>query len=321
MTDSALPLGIGPLLATFDATGYGIQDPRVLARRAEGLEFDHLWVGDHLSFHGSPWLESTIALGVIGTVTTAVRIGFSVLLPALRQHAWVAKQVGTLQHLFPGRLVLGVGVGGEEPAEWAAAGVPVVERGARTDAWLDALPSLLAGEEVPVRGPGGTRITPLLPAVPMPPVWIGGRSDAALRRAVRAGDVWLGAFVDPPQLVRTAARLEELSGLHGRPSPPSMAVSAFVHVCDDRADGERQAADYVGGIYGMDFEPMRRYVIVGDEDEVAARLLDHVDAGAAGFTLIGACHRPWTQLERFADVRDRVLTELGAAAGHHPQPS
>lgn len=302
----AVPLGIGPLLPTFDATGAGLRDPRSVAAQAEDLDFDHVWVGDHLSFHGSPWLESVTALTLIGAATRHVGIGFSVLLPSLRPAAWVAKQVATLATLFPGRLTLGVGVGGEEPAEWAAVGVPVTERGARTDAFLAALPDLLAGREVVLDEPSGRRIPPLRPAVPPPPVWVGGRSRAALRRAVRFGDVWLGAFVDPPR-VRAAG--EEMAAMAGDDPPPSRAVSAFVQVNGDRGDAEAQAADYVGGIYGLPFERMRRYVILGDEEEVAARLLELLEAGAEGMSLIPTCRRPWTQLEPLAEVRRLVLRE------------
>lgn len=302
----SLDLGVGPLLTTFDATGYGLQDPRELARRAEGLGFEHLWVGDHLTFHGSPWLESTLTLAAIGAVTSRAAIGFSVLLPAMRQHAWMVKQIGTLEHLFPGRLRLGIGVGGEGPEEWAAAGVPVSERGARTDALLSVLPQMLAGEAVDVPGPGGTHVPPMHPAPGQPPIWVGGRSPAALRRSVRYGDVWLGAFVDPRRVKAAGEQMAELSEEIGRPAPP-IAVSAFVHVHPDPGEAERQAADYVSGIYGLPFEKMRRYVIIGDEEEVTRRLMEHVEAGVRGLTFVGACHRPWTQLDAFASVRERLL--------------
>lgn len=314
--DAAVPLGIGPLLPTFDATGEGLQDPRIVAKEAEDLGFDHVWVGDHLSFHGSPWLESVIALTVIGTATERIGIGFSVLLPALRPAAWVAKQIATLETLLPDRLILGIGVGGEEPAEWEAVDVPLNERGARTDAFLAALGDLLAGRHVELDEPLSSKVPPLRPEIARPPVWIGGRSTAALRRTVRFGDVWLGAFVDPPRI--RAAGEEMAKNAAGPEAIPLRAVSAFVQVNPDRADAEAQAADYVGGIYGLPLERMRRYVIIGDVQEVAARLSEHLHAGASGLTLIPTCRRPWTQLESLAEVRRLVLraadqpSEMGA---------
>src|ERR1700759_4203947 len=109
-----------------------MSDPAAAARPAEGLDFEIAFVGDLLSFP-PPWLEGLLCLAAAATATTRLRLGTSVLLAAMREPAWLAKQVATLQHLSAGRLVLGVGVGGENPAEWEAVGVPVRERGRRTD--------------------------------------------------------------------------------------------------------------------------------------------------------------------------------------------
>src|SRR5689334_8593782 len=101
----------------------------------------------------------------------------------LRPVAGVAKQVASLQHVSGGRVILGVGAGGDRhDASWQAVGVPRRERGARTDAALRVLPGLIAGaDSAEVR---------LAPAASVPPIVVGGMSDAALRRTVEFGDGW-----------------------------------------------------------------------------------------------------------------------------------
>ncbi|GAA2210319.1 hypothetical protein GCM10009850_057780 [Nonomuraea monospora] len=120
--------------------------PAQAAAHAEAAGLDGVWHGDHLAV-GGPVLDAPIVLATAAAATSRVRIGTSVFIPAIRPLAWAAKQVATLQYVSGERLVLGVGSGGG-PAQWAAAGVPYEERGRRTDAALELLPRLLAGEAV-----------------------------------------------------------------------------------------------------------------------------------------------------------------------------
>src|ERR1700761_7827691 len=139
----------GVLLPTFDALRTG-RPPQVTAaaRLAEESGLDGVWAGDHL-WCPAPILDATSALAAAAAVTERVSIGTSVLLLGMRPLAWSAKQVATLQALSGNRLKLGVGIGGEFPVEYAAAEVPVKERGRRLDAALDVLPGLLSGQPFP----------------------------------------------------------------------------------------------------------------------------------------------------------------------------
>ena len=157
--------------------------------------FDSLWVGDHVSF-AVPILDPLLQLAQAAVVSRRLTLGTSVYLLPLRHPAPVAKQVSTLDHLTEGRLIFGVGVGGEFPKEYELCGVPHNERGARLAEGVAVLRKLWTGEKVshdgrfygpfndvsmrpPPRQPGG------------PPIWFGGRSDAALRRIGRIGDGYL----------------------------------------------------------------------------------------------------------------------------------
>jgi alkanesulfonate monooxygenase SsuD/methylene tetrahydromethanopterin reductase-like flavin-dependent oxidoreductase (luciferase family) len=283
------------LLPTLDPLRAG-GPPRVVeaAQVAEGLGFDAVWAGDHLACP-APVLEATHCLTAAAVATERVALGLSVLLLGLRPLAWTVKGLVTLDALSGGRLRLGVGVGGEFPQEFAAAGVPLRRRGARLDAALAALPELLTGRpygEIPA-------FEPALAAPP--PILVGGRSDAALRRAARCGDAWLPMWISPATLARRAERLAELAAAHGRPRP-ALALLIGVHV-GDRAAAEADA--HLRGLYGMGLERVERWTALGDADAVAEHLDAYVRAGVGEIVLMPLGGDPLVQIERLAEVRAR----------------
>ncbi len=293
---------MGPMLPTFDPMGIGMADVVDSCRRAEALGFDSVWTGDHLAFN-SPILDATHVLAAAAAVTERVRIGTSVLLLAMRNPAWVAKQIATLQHLAGGRLVLGVGVGGENRAEWAAAGVDPSERGARTDEMLSALPDLLAGRPCHVLG---LNVPALLPVADPPEIWVGGRSDAALRRTVRHASRWVGAFVDARKVAEIGERIAAIAG-EERSTVPGLAATVFVHVTDRRALGEAESAQYLMSQYGIPWDRIQRYCVVGNVASVAEALADIVDAGAEELVLMSTSSRVDEQFELLAGVRSVMV--------------
>src|SRR5437763_2022188 len=125
----------------------GVDPPRVIesARRAEAAGFDGVYVGDHL-LHPRPLLESVVTLAAVAASTQRVALGPCVMLLALRHPVVLAKQLGTLAAFAPGRVCVGVGVGGEYPAEFAAADVPLAQRGSRLEAGLRQVRALLAAD-------------------------------------------------------------------------------------------------------------------------------------------------------------------------------
>ena len=159
------------------------------------------------------------------------------LLP-LRHPVPVARQVATLAGLAPGRLVFGVGLGGEDPAELRACGVDPASRGRRMDEALAVLRPLLAGAEVTVRGDffslDRVRIAPA-PEPPVPVV-IGGRSDAALRRVAAFGDGWLGLWVSPARYADAVGLIAKYAADAGR---RSRVAARHARVVRDRAPRPR----------------------------------------------------------------------------------
>src|SRR5207237_146847 len=114
---------------------------RQIAEAADAAGFDSLWASDHVAFH-HPLLDVTVALSTFAAATERIRVGAGVMLLPLRPPALVAREFASLDYLSGGRVILGVGVGGEVPADFEAIGVPIRERGARTDASMRAVREL-----------------------------------------------------------------------------------------------------------------------------------------------------------------------------------
>jgi len=295
---------IGVLLPTFDPMRVGAP-ARLLdaARLAEGLGFDGIWAGDHLR-GPAPVLDAITAIAAAAAVTERITLGFSVLLLGARQPAWTAKQLITIDMVAPGRLALGVGVGGEFPEEFEAAGVSVSQRGARLDEALHLLPSLLRGDRVQHVGKA-IQLTapPLEPAIStMPPIYVGGRGEAAMRRAARFGQAWMPMWMSPDKLRQRGQRLAELAGEHGRPAP-SLKLLLGVHVDPDERRARGQAEAYIRGQYGMDFERVEHWMPYGSAERVAEYLAGHVEAGVDEFVLMPMSGDSLAQYEHCAEMR------------------
>jgi probable F420-dependent oxidoreductase len=255
------------------------------ARWAEDAGFDQVACGEHLFFHG-PTPNAFITLAAAAGATERIRLLSALTIVPVYPVAVVAKLVASLDQVSGGRFDLGVGVGGEYPPEFEAAGVPVAERGARTDEALEVLGPLLAGETVTHHGRfadiPGLALRPAAVQQPGPPVWLGGRKPVAMRRAARFADVWLPYMYTPEQL---ASSLTEVNAEARRLGRPAGAVRGAVYcwgtVHPDAATARRTAIDVVSGIYQQDFSPLAdRYLLHGDPERVIERLAEYHRAGA-----------------------------------------
>lgn len=311
----------GVLLPTFDSLGWGT--PVVAAaKEAERAGFDAVWAGDHLMFH-QPVLDSLCSLAAAAAVTGQAALGISVLQLALRHPAWTAKQLATIDALAPGRLRLGVGIGGEYPEEFTAAGISRATRARRLDEIMQVLPAMLAGEPVHHHGPlAPVHTTGLRPRVStFPPVTVGGRSDAALRRAARYGDQWMGIWMSPRTVQGCAEKLAAFAAEQGRPVP-SIAMLVMVNVDDDAAAARRGAAEFIHAHYGMPLERVERWTGHGPPGKVAGLLQEYTAAGVSEFVLMPAAADVLAQYQRLAAVRDLVSPAPGTVdAGDEPHPS
>ena len=309
---------IGVLLPNFDAVGSGKPLPIVpAARLAEELGFGAAWVGDHLACP-APGLDAPSCLAAASAVTENIRLGLSVMLLGLRAPAWAAKILATIDHLSSGRLVLGVGVGGEFPAEFEAAGVPVRQRGARLDDALQVIRDLLTGQPVHYEGRTMTVTAPSLqPAMATPPpIYVGGRGEAALHRAARHGDMWLPMWLTPDRVAERSAQLADLAEREGRPAPGT-ALLIGVHIDDDRARARAEAELHIRGQYRMGLEKIEHWTLLDSVDGAVEQLDAYSQAGVEEFVFMPLGREPLTQYERLAEVRRRfetAWTTSGASA-------
>jgi alkanesulfonate monooxygenase SsuD/methylene tetrahydromethanopterin reductase-like flavin-dependent oxidoreductase (luciferase family) len=278
---------IGVFLPTMSERDTAVADVVATARHAEDLGFESVWAVDQLvAGTGVPFLDSTVALAAAAGATERIRIAYGVMILPLRPVVWAAKQVGSLQHVTGGRVLFGVGVGGDRhDLSWRAAGVPRRERGRRTDAALAVLPDLIAGKAVEV---DGTTVE-LSPAVAVPPILVGGVADAALARAARH-DGWFALPLPPHQLVPLVDRLGELATDLGRPRP-AITASAMVAIDGDPAlpdhDGLVRLLSDPDGVYGIPADAAPDMIVTGGPTAVAERItaLGALGAQRVVFTL------------------------------------
>jgi probable F420-dependent oxidoreductase len=255
------------------------------ARAAEDAGYDGVATGEHLFFHG-PHPNGFVALAAAAGATSRVRLLSSLTVLPLYPAALAAKLATTLDQVSGGRFDMGVGVGGEYPPEFEAAGVDVTERGARTDEALELMRSLWQGEAVDFAGRftrvPGLALTPGPAQAGGPPIWLGGRSAAAIRRAGRFADVWMPYMYTPEQLASSLAEVRAAAEAAGRdPAGVGGAVFCWGGVDADAAVSRREVVDGVSAVYQQDFTRLAdRYLLHGDPERVVARIREYADAGA-----------------------------------------
>ena len=222
-----------------------LSDLRDVATGAEALGFHSVWASDHIvtpehmqARSGPVFLDAFVVLSHVSAMTRHVRLGTTVMVTPYRNPLVAAKIISTLDSLSGGRVVLGVGAGGA-PDEFAALGVPQSQRGARTDEYLSAMIELWTTDPSSYQGRyvrfEGVRFAPKPAQSPHPPIWVGGRSDAALRRAVRFAVAWHPTYLPREALAERMARLAEISSEHGRPVPPATTLHLSVGFEEDSA--------------------------------------------------------------------------------------
>ncbi|WP_433312558.1 TIGR03619 family F420-dependent LLM class oxidoreductase [Micromonospora sp. CA-269861] len=211
-------------------------DPDVLrqwAQTVEGLGFDLLMVSDHIVVtpdvaeqYPAPFYEPFTTLSWLAGVTSRVRLGTTVLIVPYRHPLLTARMAANLNRLSGGRFVLGVAVGWARQ-EFEALGVPFRRRGALTDEYLRAMRDAWQNTE--------DYDTAAIP------IWVGGNSDAGMRRAVLLGDAWHPLRVTPGWLAEAVGRLRAIADELGRPMPTLVPRIALQEAREPITDPDRLA--------------------------------------------------------------------------------
>ena len=273
-----IPTGAWNLLA-------GISAEQVLeaARKAEDAGIDGLFAGDHVTFYGIG-NDALINLAAVATATSSVELMTSVFLLALRHPTPVALQCAMIDQLAHGRLVLGVGIGGEDANEWLACGIDPRTRARRTDEALQILRSLWTEEETTFAGKyfqlDKVRMQPKPFGEDGIPIHIGGRSDAALRRTARYGDGWTAIWVSARRMREAREKIDEWATAEGRdPTRIRLGLQLWHAVGDDRDQARERLARRMQGFYKIPYERFEKYSPCGTAEEIAEFLGPYLEAG------------------------------------------
>ena len=293
---------------------------RAVATRAEELGFDHAWVSDHIviptevasSYPYSPtgtapfdadlpYCEPLAAIGYLAGCTQRIKLGTHVLVVPYREPILTAKIVSTLDYMSEGRVILGVGVGWMEE-EFKALGLNTfAERGRVTDEYLRVFKELWSKDDPEYQGSyagfSGIKFSPKPAQSPHPPIWIGGHTPAALRRAAQLGDGWMPiglrppAELEPEEMADLIDRLRDLTESAGRP---------------------REAVDVIFSA-NLYFDPLTdgpRHTMSGSAEEIGADIVLYQQVGVEHFTFEFEGYNMeqlLENMERFSkDVRPQV---------------
>jgi len=284
---------------------------RALAARVRESGLDHVFVADHISFFTGLGMDGLIQAATLAALHETLEVYVGVYLLALRHPLPVARQIASLCESAPGRLVLGVGVGGEDRHEIEICGVDPRTRGRRTDESLVALRGLLRGEPTTFEGEFFRFEDAWIRPAPDPPVplVIGGRSPAALRRAARLGDGWLGVWCSPERFAGALQQIEDLAQERHLPRPERWdhGLQLWVGLDADRAQARRRLAARMESMYRIPFERFERYSPHGSPEEIAEFLAPYRAAGCTRFNVMPVASSSEAAIEGVAEIRERLL--------------
>jgi alkanesulfonate monooxygenase SsuD/methylene tetrahydromethanopterin reductase-like flavin-dependent oxidoreductase (luciferase family) len=285
---------------------------RLLDRMA-GAGLDHVMVGDHIMFQGGLGNDGLTDAASVATANEQLDLYLAVYLLVLRHPLLVARQLLTVAQFAPGRLSLGVGIGGDDRAEVAACGVDPKTRGRRMDEALTVVRRLLAGERVSHSGEFFTLDDAAIRPVPSQPIPIvvGGRSDAALRRAGRLGDGWLGIWASAK---RCADAIETVAA-HARDAGRQdvelrHGMTFWCGFGPDRNTARDRVAPVMESFYKVPFASFERYIPHGTPADVADYVAPYIDAGCGTLNFIPFAGSDEAGIDAVAEVRQ--LLEGGA---------
>ena len=223
------------------------------AIKAEEMGFDSVWVTDHIIVpHVIPdrgdivyrhdMLEPLALLSHLGAVTKRVNIGTSVVILPYRNPVILAKAIATADVLSGGRVIFGAAVGWME-GEFQALNAPFADRGKVSDEYLKLLKELWTSPTPTFQGEyfqvDQVTFSPMPVQQPYPPIWIGGRSRRAVRRAVALEDFWHPTQLPPPELSILVDYMKRHSASVGRETPPQLSFRGTLNFSDE-AGSERR---------------------------------------------------------------------------------
>jgi alkanesulfonate monooxygenase SsuD/methylene tetrahydromethanopterin reductase-like flavin-dependent oxidoreductase (luciferase family) len=270
---------------------------------------DHVCVAGHISFHGGTGFDGLISATSVLSSHDELSVIVGVYQPGLQHPMLAARQLASISQIAPGRLVLGVGVGGEDRSEVSNSGVDPATRGRRLDESLKLMRVLATGEPVDHDGEFfKLEAASILPAPsPRVPIVIGGKGDVAVRRTAEYGDGWLGIFCSARRFAQTRHEIAEAAKARGRDVPRWYVVNVWCGLDPDEGRARELLAHEMETLYQLPYQKFERVAPTGTPGQVAQWLAPFVEAGAEHITLVPAASSPEAGIDYVAEVRNQLL--------------
>jgi alkanesulfonate monooxygenase SsuD/methylene tetrahydromethanopterin reductase-like flavin-dependent oxidoreductase (luciferase family) len=313
MSTSGIRVGLFPPSAQ---EGVGATRLRTMSARAAEEGADHLCVGDHVSFFVGAGSDGLIMASSLLSAQAELPVYVGLYLLPLRHPVPVARQLATIAQLAPGRLTLGVGIGGEDRHEIEVCGVDPGTRGRRMDECLRILRRVADGTPVTFEGEFFSLKDALIVPAPSPrvPLIVGGRSDAAVSRAARLGDGWLGIWVSPRRFTVVRDQIAQKAIETGRdPNAFEHALNVWCGFAPTRGAARDHLAVQMQAFYQMPFEPFERYSPYGTAEHVAEFLSPYIEAGCSAFNVIPCAGDEDSAIAAVGELRTLLTASRGGA--------
>jgi alkanesulfonate monooxygenase SsuD/methylene tetrahydromethanopterin reductase-like flavin-dependent oxidoreductase (luciferase family) len=307
------------LFPPFDQSG---DDPQALAATAARVAesgVDHLCVGDHVSFFVGAGSDGLITATSLLASQSQLPVYVGLYLLPLRHPVPVARQLATIAQLAPGRLTLGVGIGGEDRHEIEVCGVDPRTRGRRMDECLQILRGLADGAPVNFQGEFFSLNDALILPAPSPriPLIVGGRSEAAVSRAARLGDGWLGIWISARRFANVLEQIaREAEAAERDPSRFEHALNVWCGFASTREAAREPLATRMAHFYQMPFEPFERYSPYGTAEQIAEFLSPYIEAGCSAFNVIPCAEDDETAIAGVGELRRLLAGRRSNDAGN-----
>jgi len=257
--------------------------------RMHDAGLDHVCCGDHVSFFVGAGVDGLVQATALAMLHRSLPVSIGVYLLPLRHPVIVTRQLSDFGRLAPGRLLFGVGIGGEDRHEVEICGVDPATRGRRMEECVRVVRQLLTGVSVSFHGEffdlDDALVLPA-PAVPIP-IIVGGRSNAAVRRAGRFGDGWLGIWNSARRFAEVVEIIADEAARAGRDDPPTRyAMQLWCGIADTKEHARARLAPTMQAFYQIPFESFEKYSPYGTAEDVAEFLTPYAEAGCTTFNLI-----------------------------------
>ena len=284
----------------------------LIVQQVEQSEIDHLFIADHISFHTGLGMDGIVNAATLAAMSPKTTIFIGVYLLALRHPVPVARQLSSLSQSAPGRIILGVGIGGEDRHEMEICGVDPARRGKQTNHSMEALSGLMTGEPFSYDCEFFNFTDALIKPAPASriPMIVGGRSDAAIRRTALLGDGWLGVWCSPSRFQTVLQEINELSSERSRTPDWQHGMQIWAGFGNSEQLAKSHLARQMENMYRMPFERFERYSPYGSPEAVAEFLALYVEEGCRWLNVKPCASSEEEGIEAISEVASLLKKEF-----------